>query len=386
MIELINTLNIAAAFQDDESDLIESSTCQSQDIRGKELKKRKSRGPESEDGMRFQPLNAPTPQKKKIKVTETQSVTSTPAAHGSGSGLQTTQSQGMPLRSYLMMVSRTILCMHYLTLMNLWTEEMEKVAAEVDVVNEEFMVTMIELLESIIQLMKKETEDGRGDSSLIQSLLLCKNTYWSTSAEERALLRTLFTSLQTRIKEDQYPSVIEKSSTATSVSMNAPTSITTIASTSAAGTPATAAVPVSPIGVTTLSSTGRPSQSTGWTVKASTSSSFITWRTANKSYTVRHPENVGEFIAKVELYRRQDVEHLSPQEWWKYAIHRSRIQLNPEDPMGRILASYTSGTEKLWVDRETGVHRVPGIITEMSTAKPPPPPPAPQFNRSSGWS
>lgn len=44
----------------------------------------------------------------------------------------------------------------------------------------------------------------------------------------------------------------------------------------------------------------------------------------------------------------------------------------------RRALTHTNQAENLWVDRDTGVHKVPGIIAEITVAKPPPPPPPAQ--------
>lgn len=173
-LELVDTQDIADAFQDRDSDVEETTTsCQSKEIRGKELKKRKVKQVEREDdGRRWTLLNIQP--KKKMKVTtETPSHTSTREEAGSASGQQTTRSPGMPL------------------LTALWTSQMEEEVETMEEVNEMFMVDMIEVIDSIINLMKKETEAGHGDRPLIQSLILSTSTYWSrcTNVKERGLIK-----------------------------------------------------------------------------------------------------------------------------------------------------------------------------------------------------
>lgn len=143
------------------------------------------------------------------------------------------------------------------------------------------------------------------------------------------------------------------------------TSHTITASTSVPGPSQPAAVEDSTAAKHSLSVNEKHTPSQGWKLKPLNVSSFITWVDPEFQYTVKSPDNSGDYVVKTEVFLKTQIADLPLQKWWKHAIHRSRIEVGGETPMMNNLRTWTHQVENLWLDRNTGVPRIQGLQQEM---------------------
>lgn len=250
-------------------------------------------------------------------------------------------------------------------------------------VSQEFLDIVMTMMSKFIQMLKECVPE--------KSLLLFLSDNRDSllrkpmTPEVQSYMTDFWRRFKTAKRDYQSHLATEANNSTVSPSTTCQTSSTTTVSTSVAGTDPPAGAAVLSPGTHSLSSVVAPTPSRGWTLKASSSSSFITWVDHEYQFSVKSLENSGDIIVKTEIYDKSQVAGLPPQEWWKYPLHRSKVEISRNTRQATLLQSWTNELENMWVDRRTGEHLQPGIVSEMMQRRLPPARKEPSaFNPNSG--
>lgn len=259
------------------------------------------------------------------------------------------------------------LCGVWKDLQEVWEIETATLLAEET--PRDYLQEILELMAELITILKQSPED--------QSFISCGNVLRNTLLQ-RSMSPTLteytrdflnrFKIARERMQSQHN---IAENNSSQSVSTITDNPITTPC-TSVPGTAQTAAVVDSSLGGATHSPTDIHIPSAGWRMRPSSMSSYITWADPEYVYTVRSPDNRGDFIVKTEIYATSQVRDLPAQEWWKYPLHRSRVELSANSTDLEHLRQWTNHLENLWVDKHTGVPKKSGVAQEMVLRRNPP--------------
>lgn len=259
---------------------------------------------------------------------------------------------------------------------DIWSELLECWEMQLaEILDKDINFPDLQLVMECMSALVANMKDSPSQTSVTTFLGTKVNSCWLKSMHHQAgvMMKDFFNRFKSaRVRMQSQLSTEENSATlpASTTSLH---SHTTTLSTYVPGTGAAVGVAGLRAQNNINSATDVHTRSQGWTVKSSNQSSFITWVDPSFQYTVKSLDNSGDLIVKTEIYSRETVADLPPQEWWKYPLHRSRLEITQGSQEAVLLKEYTNYLEQLWVDPRTGEHKVSGLSAEKSVRQSPQP-------------